>query len=249
MRTCMLMTIIAATVMPAMPQTTQGEFRPFVATRKDQYWTESRRYVERHTTFARGADGSYAFISDKAAPNDPDQVPVAIYSQRFNALRRWSILTEPFTRTAVVTYIAEDRDLSARARDYGTCENLTNGNWKTLGRSSLLGFAVVEVEVDRGERSVTTEWVAPELQCYALRHTYVENGELRTKLEVVAIEVKEPDKKSFEPPAEHELVSPIEQEDRYRTMFPAHELFGRHTYELERSYQFGLAAAKDKQKQ
>ncbi len=111
----------------------------------------------------------------------------------------------------------------------------------------MLGFKVIEVEVEKTDRSVTKEWVAPDLQCYALRHTYVEDDELRTNIEVVSIDLREPDPTVFGPPAGYELVSPLEMETRYRARFPGHELMGLSAYKLEEQYQLAVAAAKKKQ--
>ena len=51
----------------------------------------------------------------------------------------------------------------------------------------------------------------------------------------------------FQPPVGHELVSPLMQEQRYKTRFPGHELFGQAVYKLEQQYQSGLAASKQRQ--
>lgn len=247
MRTLALATALLGAILPAMPQAAQDGFRPFSATLKAQYWTETGKYAERHTTFARSADGSHAFISDEAAPGDPDQTPRAFFSYRLNVSKRWRIVTESFTMTAVVTYIPDDRELKALASSYGTCDNLSNGTRTQLARSTMFGLEVVETEIERDERSLIKEWVAPSLQCFALKRTEVLDGRLRVNIEAVSVELREPDPVMFQPPVGHELVSPLMQEQRYKARFPGHELFGQAVYKLEQQYQSGLAASKQRQ--
>jgi hypothetical protein len=246
-RTYILAMTLAAMAAPGLPQTGHRQYQPFTATLKEQYWTESGRYAGSHTTFARAADGSYAFISDKAAPDDKDQKPIAFFSFRFNVARRWLVETEPFTQTAVVTPIVEDSEIDSAASVYGTCDWLSDGTWKPLGQSTMLGFKVIEVEVDKTEHSITKEWVAPALNCFALKHTFVENEALRTNLEVTSIDLSEPDRALFEVPPGYERVSPLEMEARYKARFPKNELYGRSVYKLEERYQSAVAAAKQRQ--
>jgi hypothetical protein len=223
------------------------EFRPFTATRKDQYWTESRRYDEINLTFARARNGSFALMFDAKAPDHSKQSPPLRSEYLFNVPRRWYIHAEAFTRTAVVLPIVDDTEMDRLTLDNGSCAGLSDGTWKSLGKSSMLGLPVIEVEVEKTDRSVTKEWVAPDLQCYALKRTYVEDDELRTKIEVVSIDLKEPEPKVFEPPAGYELVSPLEMENRYRVKFPGHELMGLSAYKLEEQYQLAVDSVKKKQ--
>jgi hypothetical protein len=247
MRSYILAMALAAAAIPAVSQTSHRGFQPFTAMEKEQYWTESGRYAERHTIFMRGADGSSAYISDEAAPGDPDQTPSAVFSFRFNAARRLYIEAEPFTRTALAIPIVEDSEMDRLRSVYGTCDSLSDGTWKVLGQSAMLGFKVIEVEVDKAEHTITKEWVAPDLQCFALKHTFVENDALRTNLVVLSIDLKPPDPSFFEVPAGYELVSPLEREARYQARFPGHELLGQLVDRLEERYQSAVAAAKKKQ--
>ena len=237
--------VLGAVVLPAVSQEIRVAYKPFTARIREQYWTESGRCPERHATFARRADGSFCFISDEAAPNDPAQKPVVFFSYRLNVPRRQYISAEPFTKTACGYYIPDDRELQRMRDSYGACEHLHDGQWRLLGRSRVLGYKVYQAVTLLDCHFRPTEWVAPDLQCFALKSTDFVDGFPRERDEVSSLDFKEPDPSLFEPPAGYELLSPLEQEKRYQAMFTGAVFVGTPGINnLERQYQAGLAAMK-----
>ncbi len=85
MKNWVLIGALTVGAIPGTPQTVQREFRPFTATRRDQYWTESRRYDETNVTFARAKDGSFALMFDAKAPDHTEQSPPLRSGYVFNA--------------------------------------------------------------------------------------------------------------------------------------------------------------------
>jgi hypothetical protein len=157
-------------------------------------------------------------------------------------------MTEPFVQAAVVEPIVEDKDLRRLMSVYGSCEYLHDGTWKEVSRSRLLDFDVIEV-VELTEREVLTRWVAPELECFALRQTDVTDGVLRMREEAVSIDTREPSGNWLEPPAGYAVVTPLELERRYQEKFPGKVLYGQAIYNVEDRYQRSVAKAKAKRGQ
>lgn len=79
---------------------------------------------------------------------------------------------------------------------YGSCSHLQDGKWKEVGRSTLLGVDVIEVEVGRRKM-----WVSPKFQCFALKETIDVEGQLRMENEVVSLERRESPAGLFDLPA------------------------------------------------
>lgn len=141
-------------------------------------------------------------------------------------------------RLSVVKPVVDDTEFRELASAYGACDNLSDGTWKEISRSTLLGFEVIEVEEEHTERSLVKSWVAPALQCFALRHVEFIDGKLRQQWEIDSLQQKEPDASTFGPPEGYERVSPIELENRYQAMFPGSELYGRFATAMEERYQW-----------
>lgn len=236
--TALLGTPIALALFTALAfaQSEPGKARPFTARWTGMWWTESGRYTDRPETFARGSDGSWAFVSEAENPSDP-KAARGPFSYALNATKRQYIIAESFTKAAVVKPVVDDKEFKELASAYGTCENLSDGTWKEMSQSTLLGFDVIEVEVEHTERSLVKSWVAPALQCFALRHVEFIDGNLRQKWEIGSLQQKEPDPSMFGPPEGYELVTPIELEKRYQAMFPGSELYGRFAATMEERYQ------------
>ena len=235
---------LASLLVPAQSQTQQSAFRPFSATIRSQYWTESGKAASSSITFARSRDGSFVYANDVEYPLGKDREKRGRFSYRFDVQQRLFTLTEPFVQAAVARPIVDDAEMRQLADTYGSCRHLQDGEWKEVGRSTVLNFDVVEVEVERTSRSVQKKWVAPDLQCFALREISMIDGRLRMQREAVSLETKEPQRSLFEPPPGYELLSPLELEDRYQAKFPGNELFGRAVHNMEDRYRRAVSDAK-----
>jgi hypothetical protein len=219
-------------------------YRAFSAKLRAQYWTESGREAARSRTFHRRADGSYVFESEVDDPSDPNHGKLRRFRNVLNVSGRTFTITEPFVEAAVTRPLVDDGELNTLAAAYGECASLTNGTWKEINRSSLLGLEVIEVEVERTERTVVTHWVAPDLDCFSLKHTTVIDGRLRTLEKAVSIDPGEPDTTVLNLPKGYALVSPLELEARYQARFPGMELFGDQALRMEETYQRSIEKAR-----
>ena len=235
----LLLCFVAA--MPA--QTPQSAAQPFSAKVRAQYWTETRRYAERLGTFSRAGNGSWAFATEVDHPTSTETGPLQRVTYLLNAVRRSYIMTEPYLRTAVELPIIDNRELARLRMAYGDCALLTDGTWKEVGSSKILGYRVIEVEEERTERSSVTKWVAPDLQCFSLKRVDVIDGDVRVREEVTSIQAGEPDRSAFEIPSGYSAVSPLEMEDRYRAKF-GKPLFGEQAVRMEEQYQRALSLRK-----
>ena len=187
--------LAALTVMTILgyPQTPAEQFQSFTARLKARYWTESGRTTERSTTFVRATDGSWAFESDTEDPVLLDQAPRGWFRYTLDVKTRRYIISLSFVHAAVVRPIVDAQELQSLRGAYGTCDVLNDESRKQLGRSTFLGVEVVELE-ERDEHSVAVEWVAPPLQCFALKRTDVIDGNLRERVEAVSVQTGEPTK-------------------------------------------------------
>jgi len=230
-------------------QKPRREFQPFSATMQARHWTDTELSEECSITFARSKDGSWARTSDIEHPLFKDRSKRGIFSYRLDVPRRLYTSTEPFVRAATVFPIVEDKELERDISIYGSCDHLRDGTWKEVGRSTILNFDVIEVEVERTDRELRTKWVAPDLQCFALKETDLTDGELRMWAEAFSIETTEPPSRSFEPPDDYERLSPLELERRYQQMFPGNVMFGPAVLNVEVQYQRAVAQANAKKKE
>lgn len=132
-----------------------------------------------------------------------------------------------------------------------SCEELRNDRWRMVGASVIHGFRVeefVEEEAtDAGFSYVLRLWVAPDLNCFPLRRTAVENGVRVEEVVVESIEVGEPPASVFKAPEGYEPVSPKEFEARYRAKFPGQQQMSDEIVErLEQSYQRAVEASRQR---
>ncbi len=239
-----VLAVLAVLTVTGYAQTPADQFRPFTARMNARYWTESGRTTERSTTFIRATDGSWAFESDTEDPVMLDQAARGWFRYTLDVKNRRYIFAESFVHAAVVRPVVDAKELQTLRGAYGTCEVANDGSRKQLGRSTLLGMEVLEVEVERTERSIILEWVAPGLQCFALKRTEVLDGNLRVRIEAVSVQTGEPDSSAFESPAGFARVSPLEMEDLYRAKFPGREMYGSQIgRRLEEEYRRALSRA------
>jgi hypothetical protein len=240
---CML-ALLAVMTVSGYAQTPADRSQPFTAELKARYWTESGRTIEESWKFVRATDGSWAFESDDQDPALLDQAERGWFRYTFDVKRRRYIDSLSFVQAAVVKPVVDAQELKMLRGSYGTCDGLNDGSLKQLGRSTFLGLEVIDVEVEHDERSIIEEWVAPALQCFALKRTEVIDGNLRQRIQAVSVQLGEPDAGAFELPAGFARVSPLEMEDLYRARFPGRELFGsRIGRRLEEEYQRALSSA------
>jgi hypothetical protein len=238
-----VLAVLAVITVPGYAQTSADQFQPFTTRMKARYWTESGRTTERSTTFVRAKDGSWAFESDIEDPVLLDQAARGWFRYTLDVKNRRYIFGESFVHAAVVRPLVDAKELQKLRGAYGTCDGVNDGSLKQLGRSTFLGLELLEVEVERDERSVLEEWVVPALQCFALKRTEVLDGNLRVRIEAVSVQVGEPDESAFEPPIGFARVSPREIEDLYRAKFPGRELFGSQAVKMEEQYRRALSRA------
>ena len=68
--------------------------------------------------------------------------------------------------------------------------------------------------------------VAPDLGCYPLADLLFENGEVRIQIEVVSLELGDPDASAFPVPPGTKEASPLEVEELYKDEFNGYGLLG-----------------------
>jgi hypothetical protein len=101
------------------------------------------------------------------------------------------------------------------------------------------------VEVSLSKGSVIRLFVAPALDCFPLLDVLVEKGSVRTKVEVVSLELSEPPDSAFKIPEGYREVSPLEFDALWRERFNGRPYFSaQEATRFEFLYQRGKARSK-----
>jgi hypothetical protein len=223
-------------------------FIPFQTIVRSQYWTESGRGYESSIKFSRDKDGSFVYEDDVAHPLGETAGARKRWRHSLNVPTRIYTIEEPFLQAAVAEPVPDDTEFERIRSLYGSCRFLEDGTWKRLGESTLLNVPVVEVEVERTDRRVEKWWVAPSIQCFALKATRMIDGQLRMSQEAVSIDLKTPPPGFLDLPAGYTLLSPLDLESHYQTKFPGKQFYGGRAVDMERRYRQAVDASKKRSK-
>lgn len=246
----LLIVVIGTVALAAQDQSQEKRitFLPFQTIIRSQYWTESGRSYESSIAFIRDKDGSFIYEDDVDNPLGTTEGPRQRWRHSLNVSERIYTIEEPFLRAAVAEPIPGNMELERMVSHYGSCRFLEDGTWKRLGESTLLNLNVVEVEVERTERTVEKRWVAPDIQCFALKTTRMIEGQLRMSQEAVSIDVKAPKPGFLDLPVGYTLLSPLDLESHYQTKFPGKQFYGGDAVNMERRYRQAVDASKKRSK-
>lgn len=190
-----------------------GSYQPFTAQINSTYWDESGGKVSFMRTFARRGDGSYADDGDSDTCGERSWVRYI-----FDSVKRFVAKVSSYTRSAHIAPLVTESRFRGVLEFHGSCRMLQEGAWEVVGESERLGFRVLEIQHKGGDDWTRKKWVAPELACFALLSLLIEPGNIvRTREEVLSLELGEPDPRLFEIPSDVEWITPLEELRRFET--------------------------------
>ena len=221
----------------AQSQSNEALLRGFVAHQREEYHPRNAGLPPKvtHRTVAVRSDGSRAETYSVTTPAGMIEHVRSISDLR---KRTWT-KTEPSTKSLATFHLTD-----SEIRDRRHSQNLCSSSEISLAKKSasevatravMLGFGVIPVKVRESRHSVS-RWVAPELNCYALRETAVSEHGSRTEFQVEKLEIGDPPDAMFEGPPDYVERSPAEIEALYLAKYPGHPLFGRSLETIQQHY-------------
>lgn len=216
------------------PPTVHGyQATPFVVRQAEKMFREGSSHSDASDqTFARRGDGSWSFsytgrAADGSSVRSLDYVDLA---------RMIAVHTENVTRS-VMTWAIPAADVPRNtAAGFTPCSGLKAG-YEAGPRSRILGYdAILVSETDKAGTEL--RWVAPALDCYALRRVYRTPEGRHDDFEASAVEEVEPPAALFEVPSGYVERTPKEIQTLYAEQIPGAEVYPKEVLErLERRYQ------------
>jgi hypothetical protein len=150
-----------------------------------------------------------------------------------------------FTKSAIVI-VPDEQKFRSLLEEPGSCAWLTDGTWKRIGESEMLGIHIVEVEDKWSENLSMMSWVAPVLECFPLVRLRIDKGVVRTMTEVLSVEFGEPDPSAFRAPPGYVEMSPLEFEELWKKKYNGRRYYSNdeQALKVEHDYQAGKARSK-----
>jgi len=218
------------------PPTTHGnQIKPFVVHQVERIFNEGKDQpvFASDQTFARRSDGSWSdsFTSREA---DGSYGHVLDY---VDLARMVTVHTEPVT-LSVMTWAISAADIPRdTAAGFRACNDLKTG-YEAGPHSRILGYDVIFVSATyTGTGATEARWVAPALDCYALRSVYRTPAGGHDDFEVTAVQEVEPPAALFEVPSGYVERSPKAIQALYSEKIPGTVVFAKGQVEsLERRY-------------
>jgi hypothetical protein len=193
----------------------RGLQRPFTATIRTTYLSEHGEETSFLRTFARRADGSSTLFGETQGPG----AARGTFSFILDAVNGTYTSVDSFTRSAVVLPLSE-QEVQAALDRHGTCKYLSDGTWTRTGEGTRFGLHTLEVDGASGSDK-TKLLVATELNCFPVLDLLLVDGEVRTKEEVLKLQLGEPAPAGFVVPAGYDFLSPAQFEERHKKQFGA----------------------------
>ena len=196
-----------------------GPFRPFTAKLKEtDIWEDGSQKVF-FSTFYRKADRSFSRIEETEMPGDERGVATYI----FDVPTRTFVEAFTFTDAAMIMHrsASEAQNLLVWSGVYDPDNPSIQ-----VGESEKLGLRTLEMEDRITPKLIARTWMAPDLQHFSLLDLLIENGELRTKKEVLSIEFGEPDAAAFRVPAGFQVVGPVKFDELWKQRYGGQSHFG-----------------------
>jgi len=208
--------------------------KPFVAySRVLRFSSQQREPAVQQGTFARRSDGSFVRSFEVTSPAGEVGWSVDIV----DVPNRKYVALEPFTKSAT-TFYRTDSEVGESVAATGTCDSLGLDAEAGLPTrrvqaispqqrvwDTLLGRKVAQV-IERFEVATTERWVAPDLDCFALRKSEWSSTGAHNEYTVTKLEEGEPPDSMFQIPSEYLETSPLQVEAAYAARYPGHALFG-----------------------
>jgi hypothetical protein len=215
------------------PRPTPGPYRPFSAQIKTTYLDEEAAETVFVSSFHRRADGSYARMGETEAFGER-----GTFHWILDARERTWIDVDSFVGAVLVFPLVSDSKYRSLLEEPGTCARLSDGTWTRVGGGEMLGMKVIDIELPYSSRRKAKMRVAPELECFPLLDLLIENGVAVTRIEVVSLDLGDPDPAAFHIPPGFREVSPMQFEELYQKRFRGGSYFGtEEAARQEREYQ------------
>jgi hypothetical protein len=216
------------------PPTVHGyQVKPFVLHQVEKMYKEGayEPVVSSHQVFARRSDGSWSF-THTGREADGSYATVVEY---FNSVHDIYVHTEPVTRSVMTRAVPPAEIQRHLEAGFRSCQSLKAG-YEAGPHSRMLGYDVILVsETDKA--GTESRWVAPALDCYALRSVYRTPDGRHDDFAVGEVQEVEPPAELCEVPSGYVERSPKEIEALYAKRIPGAEVFPRSILErLERKY-------------
>jgi len=210
----------------------------FTATVVTTYTDDDGGTTQFREDFYRSKNGSYV-RSEETEAYDGER---GIRRTVVDVSSRSMTTIDSFTHSIEIRANLDETDFRKFPEPFGSCGLLSDGTWKPIRVSGMLGFKVIEVEQPMSANAGARLWVAPELGCFPLLDLYMEKGETRTKREVVSVTPGDPDPVVFQVPSGYIEVGPLQFETLWKKRFHGRSYAGdRDAAKAELAYQAAKA--------
>jgi hypothetical protein len=148
------------------------------------------------TVYAQRGDGSNVLLQKTAGPGIPSGLRTVL-----DIPGKRMVTVDPATKS-LTTFVRTDSDLEPYRRPSATCREHKNFALDPTPQAKIFGFAVMRFSgTVPASRHTAERWLAPELNCFALREEVTLMPEqFKHRRTTISIRLGEPDPAPFEIP-------------------------------------------------